>query len=319
MTRLLPALLIALLVAAAPAALRAAPDHDDDAADAAHDADRDAHEHGGDDDAPPALSVETLTRFGVTLATAAPGNVDSGVELPAEVRANGDRVAHLAPRYAGVLREVRARVGETVRAGATVAVVESATLAPYAVQAPFDGVVIDRDAVLGESVTPERAILVIADLSTVWVEIAIYQKDLALVRPGQAVTISPGYGLADERGTIAYVSPVLDQASRTATARVVLPNADGRWRPGSFVNAVVEDPAAAAVLVPRAALQRHDGASVVFVDADGTFQPRPVVVGRLGRSTAEILSGLRAGERVAASNSFLVKAELEKGAGGHDH
>jgi cobalt-zinc-cadmium efflux system membrane fusion protein len=283
-----------------------------------HDHDHDEHAHESDAVAP-RLSVAALTPFGVTLATAAPGPVDAGIELPAEVRANGDRVAHLAPRYAGVLREVRARAGETVRAGATVAVVESATLAPYNVQAPFDGVVIDRDAVLGEAVSPERAILVIADLSTVWVDIAVYQKDLDLVRAGQTVTIAAGYGVAAARGRVSWISPVLDQATRTATARVVLPNPDGRWRPGLFVTAVFEDAAAAAVVVPRIALQRHDGAAVVFVAADGVFAPRPVTVGRLGRTSAEILAGLRAGERVAAANSFLIKAELEKGAGGHDH
>jgi len=276
------------------------------------------HEHAGEAETAPA-SVAALERHGVTLVAAAPGEVDVGVELPAEVRANGDRTAHLAPRYAGILREVRARVGETVRAGATVAVVESATLAPYNVLAPFDGVVVDRDAVLGEAVTPERPILVIADLTTVWVDIAVYQKDLALVRPGQTVTIAAGYGLAEARGSVSYISPVLDQATRTATARVILPNPDGRWRPGLFVTAVVEDPQPAAVVVPRSALQRHDGGMVVFVDDGGRFAPRPVALGRLGRERAEVVSGLRAGERVAAANSFLVKAELEKGAGGHDH
>jgi cobalt-zinc-cadmium efflux system membrane fusion protein len=187
------------------------------------------------------------------------------------------------------------------------------------VQAPFDGVVIDRDAVLGESVSPEKPILVIADLSTVWVEIAVYQKDLPLVRTGQTVTIRAGYGLADARGTIEYVSPILDQVSRTATARVVLPNGDGRWHPGLFVSAVIEDPVPAAVVVPRGALQRMDGATVVFVADHGVFTPRPVTIGRLGRERAEVSAGLRAGERIAAANSFLVKAELEKGSAGHDH
>lgn len=302
--------------------------HGDDHADHAHDGHAEAHagdEHGADghahDEGDPhgAPSVATLARFGVSVEAAAPGIVDAGVELPAEVRADGDRVAHLAPRFAGVLRDVRARLGETVRGGTTVAVVESANLSTYSVQAPFDGVVIDRDAVLGESVSPDKPILVIADLSTVWVEIAVYQKDLPLVRVGQAVTIRAGYGLADARGTIAYVSPVLDQVSRTATARVVLPNPDGRWRPGLFVSALIEDPVPAAVVVPRRALQRMDGASVVFVADGGVFTPRPVTLGRLGRERAEITAGLRPGEEIAATNSFLVKAELEKGAAGHDH
>ncbi|MGH7788370.1 MAG: efflux RND transporter periplasmic adaptor subunit, partial [Candidatus Binatia bacterium] len=274
----------------------------------------DAH---GDD--APAFTVADFARFGVTVATARAGTVDLGIELPGEVRANADRTVHLAPRYDGVLREVRARVGDRVRAGAPLAVVESATLAPYTIVAPFDGVVVDRHAVAGEAVGPARPILIVSDLDSVWIDIAVYQRDVAMVRTGQTVTISAGYGLAEARGTVSYVSPVLDQATRTATARVVLANPDGQWRPGLFVTALVEDPAPAAVVIARSALQRVDGATAVYVEHDGHFQVRPVTVGRIGHSTAEVLTGLQAGERYAATSSFLVKAELEKSSGGHDH
>ncbi len=95
------------------------------------------------------------------------------------------------------------------------------------------------------------------------------------------------------------------------------------WLPlpaGRTLTALVTQAAQADItLAPSGALQRMDGATVVFVADDGVFTPRPVTIGRLGRERAEVSAGLRAGERVAAANSFLVKAELEKGSAGHDH
>jgi cobalt-zinc-cadmium efflux system membrane fusion protein len=104
-----------------------------------------------------------------------------------------------------------------------------------------------------------------------------------------------------------------------ASARVVLPNPDGVWRPGLFVTATVFNPVAADVVIPRRALQTLDGKTVVFVVADDHFVARPVTVGRVGRSRAEITAGLARGERFADERSFLVKAELAKGEAAHDH
>lgn len=273
-----------------------------------------ADEHA---DAPPhRFTVTELERFGVTLVTAGPGEVDLGVELPGEVRPNADRTAHVAPRFPGTVREARAAVGDRVRAGDVLAIIESDTLAPFPLKAPFDGVVVDKHVVPGETVDRSRAAFVIADLSTVWVEIAVYQKDVAAVRPGQRVRLNAGTAVGSAEGTIAYVSPILAQATRTATARVVLANADGRWRPGLFVTAQVLDTVSAPVVLPRTALQRIGDDTLVFVVDGDVFAPRVVQLGRVGATMAEITDGLAAGRRVAADGSYLVKAELGKDAGG---
>jgi len=106
---------------------------------------------------------------------------------------------------------------------------------------------------------------------------------------------------------------VLDQATRTAIARAVVQNPDGAWKPGLFVTALVLRPQAVPIAVPRTALQMRAGVSIVFVVDGDHFVARPVRLGKLGRSIAEITDGLNAGERYAANNSFLVKADLEKG------
>jgi cobalt-zinc-cadmium efflux system membrane fusion protein len=132
------------------------------------------------------------------------------------------------------------------------------------------------------------------------------------------VRITAGYGVADAEGAVSYVSPILDETTRTATARTVLPNPDGRWRPGMFVTAHVLDPIEAAIAVPTTALQREGEDRIIFVVDGDVFRPRRVTLGRTGLTTAEITAGLQPGERFAATGSYLVKAELGKGAG-HEH
>src|SRR5262245_50123377 len=109
----------------------------------------------------PTARVAVLERFGVTLATSGPGIVDPGLELPGEIRPDATRTAHVAARFAGVARSVRARVGEAVRQGDVLAVIESQTLAPYELRAPFDGVIINSLLVPGESADPATPAFVV--------------------------------------------------------------------------------------------------------------------------------------------------------------
>ena len=278
--------------------------------------DDDAHDDHHDE---PAFSVEDFQRHGVSLATAASGVVDAGLALPAEVRPNADRLAHVAPRFPGIVREVRKTVGDTVRAGEVLALVESDTLATYELKAGFAGTVIDKHITPGEAVDRDEPAYVIADLSTVWVDVSVHQKAIPQVQVGQAVVVATSDGTLEAAGTVSYLAPIVDQATRTATARVVLANPEGRWRPGLFAIATLANPVDAAVVVPRVALHRLEGRAVVFVAGEDGFVPRPVTVGAVGRTRAEIVAGLAAGERVAGEGSFLVKAELAKGAAGHDH
>jgi cobalt-zinc-cadmium efflux system membrane fusion protein len=276
-------------------------------------------EHGDEHDDSSEFTVAALEKHGVRVATAGPGRVDAAIELPGEVRPNGDRIAHLAPRFPGIAREVRKAVGDTVGDGEVLAVIEGDNLSSFALKAALAGMVIDRHVTPGELVTPERAAFIVADLSTVWVEIDVYQRALDRVRPGRPVLITAGRSTAAAEGTISHVSPVVDQATRTARARVVLANPEGIWRPGSFVTALVLDPSDAAVVVPRRAVHRLDGERVVFVASGDRFAARPVTLGRVGRTRVEIASGLEAGERFADEGSFLVKAEIAKAAGAEHH
>lgn len=268
------------------------------------------------------LDSATLEEFGVELAVAGPGAIEKSISLPAEVRPNEDRLAHIAPRYPGIARDVRARIGDRVKAGQVLAVIESEALAPFDLATQIEGVVIAKHITRGEPVSREQAAFVVADLRDVWVDISVYQKDLELLRVGQPVVVSAGHELAEARGAISYLAPVVDEATRTATARVVLPNPDGIWRPGLFVTARVEVAREEVpVAVPRSALEVMGDRSVVFVQDEDGFEPRIVQLGRRGDEHVEVAAGLAAGERYVARGGFTLKAELQRGefAGGHGH
>jgi cobalt-zinc-cadmium efflux system membrane fusion protein len=277
------------------------------------------HEEAEHDEAERVFTVADFERSGVRLATAGPGEVDVGVELPGEVRPNGDRIAHLSPRFPGIVREVRRHIGDRVRAGEVLALIESENLSTFELKAALDGTVIDRHITVGETVTRDDVAFIVADLSTVWVTISIYQSALPQIDVGRPVVLSASHGALQASGTIGYVTPVVDQATRTASARVVLPNPDGAWRPGLYVTATVYNPWPAPIVIARQALQSVEQKPVVFVVEGDRFAMRPVSVGRVGRSRVEIVEGLSPGERFAEGRSFLVKAELSKGEAGHGH
>ncbi len=265
------------------------------------------------------FTVEEFEVYGVGVEAAAAGIVDTGIELPGEVRPNADRLAHVAPSFPGIVREVKKTTGDSVRAGDVLALIESENLATYELKAAFDGTVLDKHITPGEAVTRGEPAYIIADLSEVWVNVNAYQKALSEIHTGQHVLISTADGTLEAEGDISYIAPVVDQATRTATARVVLPNPEGEWRPGLFVVATVGLPTEAPVVVPRSAIHTLDGQQVIFVVEGAQFVPRHVTTGAIGRKRVEITSGLSAGERFASAGSFLVKAELAKGSAEHAH
>lgn len=196
-------------------------------------------------------------------------------------------------------------------------------LGRYVITAPIAGTMIERRISLGQSVPAGGdPVFVVADDSTVWADIDIYREALDEVKKAAPVTFHNDAGEQIARGEIAFVTPQLQEGSRTATARVILDNADGAVRPGMFLTARVGGMEGGdAVAVPTEAVQTYEGGSVVFVPVQDGFAPRPVTTGEESGGWVEILSGLQAGEDYAAEGAFTLKAQLEKGGfdSGHAH
>jgi cobalt-zinc-cadmium efflux system membrane fusion protein len=147
----------------------------------------------------------------------------------------------------------------------------------------------------------------------VWVDLAVSPSNLANIGEGQPITISSGAGSEPSPAIIMFVSPLLDRDTRAARVVASVDNANGKWRPGSFVTAEIPtDETKAEIVVPLMALQTIKGASTVFVRVAEGFEARKVTVGRQDARVAEITSGLAAGERIATANTFVLKADLGK-------
>ncbi|MGB2804567.1 MAG: efflux RND transporter periplasmic adaptor subunit [Candidatus Zixiibacteriota bacterium] len=267
------------------------------------------------------LSDAEMEEFGIEVDVAGPGKLHIEIVVPGEVAVNYDKLAHIAPRFPGVVTEVGKHIGDYVRRGEVLAVIESNEgLVPYEVKSFINGTVLEKHMTLGEVHSEDVAAFVIADLDTVWINLGIYQMHLPKVAVGQKVIISAGQGVPDAKGVVSYISPSVDEHTRTARARVVLPNRGGQWRPGLFVGGTITvEETEVAVLVPKSALQTMDGQTVVFVDEHEDFRAQPVEIGRTNDTSAEVLSGLMPGQKYVSKGGFVLKAELLKGAFGDEH
>jgi membrane fusion protein, heavy metal efflux system len=194
----------------------------------------------------------------------------------------------------------------------------ASTLREYQIRSMIGGRVIERKVDVGSLVGSQgdpADLYTIADLSVVWVELAVPTVDLDAIAEGQAVMISSG-GDSGKRGEgrIIFISPLVQPDTRSARVIAEIDNKTMIWRPGATVTASIvtgEEPVE--VRVPRAALQMIGGEHAVFVRTASGFQRRTVKTGRSDEQTVEITSGLAPGEQVAVKNSFLLKSELGKG------
>jgi len=446
-------------------------------------------EHSDHDEKIVLLKPNEITEFGIEIKTAGPGELNTYVNLPGEVRVNADRLAHIVPRVSGVVLEVRKNLGDHVKAGEIMAVLESAELgkakteyfhskqqldiaetdrqraqtihdntrrlldhlkafpdpemalkdtagldmgenrsrlissyshflltretynrekglyekkissqaefliaeseyksaqavylaaydevsffikrdlleknravkvASIAMQAaernlrvlgltdrelesfanenrseapvtrvemraPIAGTVIEKHITLGEMLQRDAKSFVVADLSAVWVDLNVYQKDLPLIREGLQAVISAGHGIPNAKGKISYLRPLVGEQTRTALARIVLPNPNKLWRPGLFISGkVAVGNVSVPLMILKSAVQNIDGQTVVFVETNEGFQSTPVTLGKTSEDFAEVLAGISPGQRYVARGGFTLKAELAKGgfASGHSH
>jgi membrane fusion protein, heavy metal efflux system len=339
------------------------------------------------------LDEAALKESGIEVATAGPGKLQIHDTLSGEIAFNSDKLAHIVPRVPGVVREVFKNLGDTVRAGEVLAVLDSRDLADakaaylaalarlaltqanftreenlrqgkitaekdyleskqalaeaqitlrsaeqklhalglteadvqalpshtetsytrHELTAPIDGTVVEKHMVLGELFKEDsNPCFVIADLTSVWVDLKVHQQDLSHIRPGQTAVIKAGEDLQIE-GKIAFVSNIVSETTHMAFARMTIPNPEGRWRPGLFVTGqIMIDEVSAQVAISKDALVRLDGRPAVFLQTGEGFVPQTVVVGRSNDRLVEITTGLQAGQKYVSRGAYTLKSELNK-------
>ncbi|MCG3117862.1 MAG: efflux RND transporter periplasmic adaptor subunit [Candidatus Manganitrophus sp. SA1] len=360
------------------------------------------------------MAPEVAKAAGIEIGTAGPVRIKTVLELPGEIGLNKNRVAHVVPRLSGVVTEVRKNLGDRVRKGEVIAVLDSRELAEakteyiesvhrlefaqaafvreealwrkkispeqdylaarhhleeaeiarqaseqkllalglsradlsllatepegeviqhqirapfseraltrYELRSPQDGIVIEKRISVGEAIKEDADIFVFADLSTVWGEITVYAKDLRAVRLRQTVTVRSKELGVEVTGRISFIGPLVGEQSRAASAHVDIPNPKGLWRPGLFVTVdLAQEEIPTQVAVSSEAIQTFRDWNVVFVQYGDQFEARPLELGRNDGKWVEVVSGLSPGEKYAAKNSFVLKADLGKSGAAHDH
>jgi cobalt-zinc-cadmium efflux system membrane fusion protein len=257
---------------------------------------------------------------GLRTEVAGPAAIRDVVPLTGRIVTDPARTARVGARFPGMIREMRATLGATVKQGDTIAVVESNdSLQPYTVRAPIGGTVTAQHANVGETVD-SGPIVEIADLSRLVAELYAFPRDVAKIAVGQATRVKAADGEAAGDGAVAAVMPAADAASQAVAVRVPLANDALAWRIGMAVTgSVTVGEREVPLAVRMSGLQAFRDFTVVFARVDDTYEVRMLELGADDGTFIEVLGGLDPGTAYVTENSFLIKADVEKSGASHDH
>ena len=271
------------------------------------------------------LNSKYINEFNIEIEAPRAVVFTTEIVLPGEITINQDTMVHLYPRFPGIVKEINKNLGDVVNADEPIAAIESNnSLVEYVLKSPVSGIVVGKDANVGENLNGTFPAFEIANFSTVWVEISIYQKDLPSVKAGQTIYVSAGHGLPPVEATLDYINPMVSENTRTGLARAILPNKDSYWRPGMFITArVIVGKEDIPLAIKKSGIQKIGDKNTIFIKKleEDLFEARTVVLGRSDDQYVEVLENLSPDELYVAEGSFILKSELEKESlsGGHGH
>lgn len=334
------------------------------------------------------LSAEEINVAGIKVAPLQEQEVNEQIAVTATIQANQNKLARVAPRVPGKITKVMANLGDKVKQGQALALVDSIEVGEaqsayaqaaseyalakanldraeklyadqiipqkdylrsraesekakavlraanekrqalgiadgtmsannasvFSVVAPFSGVVIEKKAVLGELAQSDKPLFSVADLSTVWIETNLFEKDVGKVKVGApAIVTVAAYPGENFKGKVTYISSVMDKESRTVRARVDVPNPDGRLKLEMFATAAIATGGSSkALLLPEEAVVLIQGQPTAFVQEGDGFEPRAVDLGEKLRGLVKLNAGIKPGEKVVTSGAYALKAQMLK-------
>ncbi|MDO8293939.1 MAG: efflux RND transporter periplasmic adaptor subunit [Gallionella sp.] len=350
------------------------------------------------------LSAEEIETAGIKVDELAAQEISEQLIVTATIRPNQDRITHIAPRVPGRIVKVSANLGDQVKAGQALLVLDSLevgeahsaylqaktqlavtkadferaeklhgeqiiaqkdhlrahaeydkakaafaaagdklrmlgtgpapaedgrAVSTFPLSTPFAGTVIEKHAILGELAQPDKSVFTVADLSRLWIEANLFEKDLGRVKPGAEATVTvDAYPGESFQGKLTYIAAVVDKETRTVQARVEVANPGGRLKPEMFATAAIRTSGTGAVagkdkalalVLPQEAVVLMQGQPTAFVAEDGGFEPRVVELGDKLRGKVVVRSGLKAGDKVVVAGSYALKARLLKSQIGDSH
>lgn len=342
------------------------------------------------------LTAEEIETAGIKVEELAAQEISEQLTVTATIRPNQDRITHVAPRVPGRIVKVHVNLGDRVKAGQVLAVLDSLdvgeahssylqaktqlkvakadferaeklhgdqiiaqkdhlrahaeydkakasfaaagdklrmlgvaatpaddgrAVSTFPLSTPFAGTVIEKHAILGELAQPDKQIFTVADLSTLWIEANLFEKDLGRVKTGAEAEVTvAAYPDQVFRGKLTYIAAMVDKETRTIQARLEVANPDGRLKPEMFASAAIRTGGKGrGLLLPEDAVVLMDGKATVFIEEHGGFEPRTVELGDRLRGRVVIKTGLQAGERVVTAGTYALKARVQKSLLGEGH
>jgi len=351
------------------------------------------------------LTAEAIEAAGIKVETLAAQEVSEQLIVTPTTRPNRAPITHVAPRVPGRIVKVQVNLGDQVKAGQTLAVLDSlevgeahsaylqaktqhavakagferaeklhgdqiiapkdhqrahaefettkaafaaasdklrmlgvnpspnadgGAVSTFPLTAPFAGTVIEKHAILGELAPTDKQVFTVADLSRLWIEANLFEKDLGRVKTGaEAIVTVDAYPGETFRGQLTYIAAVLDKETRTVQARVEVVNPGGRLKPEMFATAAIRTSGTGgaagtpgkeqALLLPQDAVVFREGRPPAFVAENDGFEPREVELGEKLGDKVVIRNGIKAGERVVTAGTYALKARLLKSQIGDSH
>lgn len=307
-----------------------ADDHDDHGHESHEQKDEhDDHGHGGEhgdehgdehEEGKTEIAPDSAQTAGIKIEKSAPATIATVIPLTGRITINQNTKADVRARFAGIIRSVKANLGEKVEKGQVLAVVEAnESLQDYNVTAPISGVILERNTNIGDVANGEP-LFIIADLSEVWAKFHVFPKDADMVASGQGVRVHTLDEGKENDARIEMLFPTADALSQTLVAIAPLANEKNMWRPGMTVEGDVTIAEKQVPLAVRAsALQTMEDQTVVFVKSGDSYEMKPVKTGISDGKYVQILNGLQPGQDYVSENSFIIKADILKSGAAHEH
>jgi cobalt-zinc-cadmium efflux system membrane fusion protein len=268
-------------------------------------------------------NIVTLTRANlqqveIKTEPATLGNLETTLKAAGRVSENMNKTAKVVSTLEGRLIKLNYDLNDRVKAGDVVALVQTPELLgkPLEVKAPIDGVITERKSTAGESIAKDTEIYMISDPADLWVQAEIKERDIGQVKIGQDASFTVlAYPNESFQGKVVRIGNRVEEESRTLEVRIEVNNADGRLKPGMFADVeIVSTVQANVLLISDSALQTEGEDQIVFVAVgDRNFEKRVVKTGMEQHGRLEVNEGVKPGEKVVTTGSFILKSEMLKG------
>lgn len=259
----------------------------------------------------------TAQKSGIKTAIASTGIISKQLKIYGKTVNDPSQITHIRARFPGTVLSVNVNIGDQVKAGDTLAYVESnESLKKYPIRALVAGVVVSRHANPGEMAL-EQVLFTLANFEKIWAELHVFPGQLRRITAGQKVTISGSNEKVNS--TIEHIIPSQDEMPYSI-ARVPINNMSHHWTTGLLVSAeVIINEFEAPLVIEKKSIQTIESNPVVFVKKGNTYESHPIELGDSDNRYAEVLSGLTQGDEYVVENSYLIKADIEKNDASHDH